>query len=81
MNKVLELIEEIISPEAMDLCTQFRDDVQEMSEQLERQGQRLIDLKEKKQSDPGEFGILAELTAQLMRLSRHLLRSGRAKPA
>lgn len=61
MHKVPELIEEIVKPEAMDLCTQFRDDVQEMSEQLERQGQRLIDLKEKKQSDPSEYGILPQL--------------------
>ncbi|KAF8594643.1 IkappaB kinase complex, IKAP component [Ceratobasidium sp. AG-I] len=55
MHKAPELIEEIVNPEAMDLCTQFRDDVQEMSEQLERQGQRLIDLKEKKLSDPSAY--------------------------
>ena len=76
MHKVPELIEEIVNPEAMDLCTQFRDDVQEMSEQLERQGQRLIELKEKKLSDPSKYNALAELVIQLMELSRRLLWSG-----
>ncbi|CAE6360205.1 unnamed protein product [Rhizoctonia solani] len=57
INKVQHLAEEIISPEALDLCTQFREDVQEMTEQLTRQGQRLIELKEKKALDPdGYYG-------------------------
>ncbi|KAG8738161.1 hypothetical protein FRC10_007220 [Ceratobasidium sp. 414] len=48
-------VEEIISSEATDLCSHLSDDVQEMSDQLNRQGQRLLDLKEKKQSDPNNF--------------------------
>ncbi|CAE6454047.1 unnamed protein product [Rhizoctonia solani] len=57
MRKAYHLIEEIISPEALGLCTQLREDVQEMAEQLARQGQRLIELKEKKVLDPdGYFG-------------------------
>jgi elongator complex protein 1 len=53
MHKAHNLVEEIISPEALDLCTQLCDDIQEMVEQLTRQGQRLVELKEKKVSDPG----------------------------
>ncbi|QRV80523.1 Pol II transcription elongation factor [Ceratobasidium sp. AG-Ba] len=53
--KTSELVEEVIEPEAKDLCSQLSDDVQEMREQLDRQGQRLIDLKEKKQSDPSGY--------------------------
>ncbi|KAG8722224.1 hypothetical protein FRC09_006606 [Ceratobasidium sp. 395] len=49
------LVEEIISPEATDLCTQLGDDVQEMADQLSRQGQRLLDLKDKKLADPNGF--------------------------
>ncbi|KAG8762167.1 hypothetical protein FRC11_010683 [Ceratobasidium sp. 423] len=57
MHKAYRLVEEIISPEAMDLCTQLREDVQEMAEQLTRQGQRLVELKEKKVLDPdGYYG-------------------------
>ncbi|KAG9083537.1 hypothetical protein FS749_005957 [Ceratobasidium sp. UAMH 11750] len=55
IHKVPHLVEEIISPEAADLCSQLSDDVQEMSDQLNRQDQRLLDLKEKKQSDPNNF--------------------------
>ncbi|CAE6502632.1 unnamed protein product [Rhizoctonia solani] len=57
MHKTHHLIEEIINPEALDLCTQLREDIQEMAEQLDRQGRRLIELKEKKAIDPdGYFG-------------------------
>ncbi|CCO34255.1 elongator complex protein 1 [Rhizoctonia solani AG-1 IB] len=57
MNKAHNLVEEVIAPEALELCTQFREDVQEMTEQLIRQGQRLIELKEKKTLDPdGYYG-------------------------
>ncbi|CAE6532691.1 unnamed protein product [Rhizoctonia solani] len=57
MHKAHHLVDEIISPEAMDLCIQFSEDVQEMSEQLTRQWQRLIELKEKKILDPdGYYG-------------------------
>ncbi|CAE6434599.1 unnamed protein product [Rhizoctonia solani] len=57
MNKAHKLVEEVIAPEALELCTQFREDVQEMTEQLIRQGQRLIELKEKKTLDPdGYYG-------------------------
>ncbi|KAJ1302839.1 hypothetical protein OPQ81_003142 [Rhizoctonia solani] len=57
MNKAHHLVEEIISPETMDLCTQLREDVHEMVEQLTRQGRRLMELKEKKVVDPdGYYG-------------------------
>ncbi|KAG9116362.1 hypothetical protein FRC07_007460, partial [Ceratobasidium sp. 392] len=55
VQKTPHLVEEVVGPEATDLCTQLGDDVQEMVDQLERQGQRLLDLKEKKQSDPNNF--------------------------
>ncbi|CAE6474264.1 unnamed protein product [Rhizoctonia solani] len=55
INKAQHLAEEIISPEALDLCTQLREDVQEMAEQLTRQGQRLVELKEKKALDPDSY--------------------------
>ncbi|KAG9120672.1 hypothetical protein FRC07_003758, partial [Ceratobasidium sp. 392] len=55
IEKTPRLVEEVVGPEATDLCTQMGDDVQEMVDQLERQGQRLLDLKEKKQSDPNNF--------------------------
>ncbi|CAE6477418.1 hypothetical protein ACGC1H_007622 [Rhizoctonia solani] len=57
MHRTNHLIEEIIKPEALDLCTQLREDVQEMVEQLARQGLRLIELKDRKALDPdGYFG-------------------------
>ncbi|KAG8724730.1 hypothetical protein FRC09_015203 [Ceratobasidium sp. 395] len=55
IHKVPQLVEEIISPEATDLCTQLGDDVQDMVDQLNRQGQRLVDLKDKKVADPNDF--------------------------
>ncbi|CAE7213541.1 unnamed protein product [Rhizoctonia solani] len=56
-HKANHLVEDVISPEALDLCTQMREEVQEMAEQLGRQAQRLVELKEKKILDPdGYFG-------------------------
>ncbi|CUA72874.1 Elongator complex protein 1 [Rhizoctonia solani] len=57
MHKENHLIEDIINPEALDLCTQMREDIQEMAEQLTRQGRRLMELKDKKTLDPdGYYG-------------------------
>ncbi len=72
IHKVPDLVEEIISPEATDLCSQLGEDVQEMVDQLSRQGQRLLDLKEKKQSDPSKF--IDQPTRCLTPVARQFLR-------
>jgi hypothetical protein len=77
MNKAHNLVEEVIAPEALELCTQFREDVQEMTEQLIRQGQRLIELKEKKTLDPGETRLQKACEVTYLQ-QRWLLRAGGA---
>ncbi|KAG8989324.1 hypothetical protein FRB90_002303 [Tulasnella sp. 427] len=66
MNSRTDLVETILHPEALEVRSQIGEDVIELKEQLERQTERLKELKAKKITDPdGYYNPDGERTANL----------------
>ena len=55
VHERLDLVETILHPGALNIREQIGEDVHEMIEQLEKQTERLKELKEKKEADPSTY--------------------------
>lgn len=53
MHKQPELIDQVVKPAALELCEGIMEDMQEALEQLKKQATRIVELRKKRDEEPG----------------------------